>query len=86
MPDTKSHPAPLPAEVEAAMERMDFAIGDAYSARQDLTTQKGYTRAKAKEDCDMDHAALAVIRAALSQSTPVCRAKDDIPCGKEDKP
>ena len=60
-------PAPLPAEVEAAMERMDFAIGDAYSARQDLTTQKGYTRAKAKEDCDMDHAALAVIRAALSR-------------------
>jgi hypothetical protein len=59
-------PAPLPAEVEAAMERMDFAIGDAYSARQDLTTQKGYTRAKAKEDCDMDHAALAVIRAALT--------------------
>jgi len=62
----REDPAPLPAEVEAAMERMDFAIGDAYSARQDLTTQKGYTRAKAKEDCDMDHAALAVIRAALA--------------------
>jgi len=54
------------ATLRLAMERMDFAIGDAYSARQDLTTQKGYTRAKAKEDCDMDHAALAVIRAALT--------------------
>ena len=31
-------------------------------------------------------AALAVIRAALSQSAPVCREKDDIPCGKEVKP
>ena len=70
--------APLPAEVEEAMERMDFAIQDAFSARQDLTTQKGYTMAKAKEDLDMDEAAFSVLKAALSKSAPSSEEREEM--------
>ena len=72
MPDTKSHPAPLPKEVEEAMDKV-AGILSGWSFHSGFPSEEGL-------------AALAVIRAALSQSTPVCRAKDDIPCGKEDKP
>jgi len=53
-------PAPLPSEVEEAMEIIDGLV---------LT-----------DGVRKDPAAWEVIKAALSQSTPVCREKDDIPC------
>jgi len=62
----RNPPAPLPAEVEEAMERMADVVREAFWGRSD-------ERAK-------DESALAVIRAALSQSAPVCREKTDIPC------
>jgi hypothetical protein len=57
-------PAPLPSEVEEAMERMGRCIGAAFSRRADLLFM---ARLGADHERDKDNAALAVIRAALTK-------------------
>jgi len=71
-------PAPLPAEVEEAMARIGVTLAFAFELRG-MKSGKGV----ALEHGKRDSAALAVIKAALSQSTPVCREKTDMPCGKD---
>jgi hypothetical protein len=59
-----------PIGLELAMRKLDDAIDDAYTHRQSITTQKGYTTAEARADAEADRSSLAAIKDALKKRPP----------------